>query len=190
MRYAHGGTVAALLLARAALAADEDIRDIRGAKFINEQWLLPAAAAALVVLALAVYGIWRWRRHRDPRSLLPFELALQRLDEIRALMTPEQAREFCIAASDVVRGYIEQRFAVIVTQRTTEEFLLGLLDSADPKLARHRAALADFLQRCDLVKFAGISIAASDMESLRQSARSFVLDTSRTDDVRDPVSAA
>ena len=191
MRCTHGIAVGALLLAGEVLADDEDIRDIRGAKFMNEDWFLPAAAAVLLLLALALYAVWRWRRRRrHERTLLPFELALQRLDEIRSMMIAGRAREFCSAASDVVRGYIEQRFAVIVTQRTTEEFLSELLDTNDAKLAGHRSSLAEFLQRCDLVKFAGISIATSDMESLRQSARTFVLDTSKTEDVRDPVPAA
>jgi hypothetical protein len=42
---------------------------------------------------------------------------------------------------------------------------------------RHRPLLAEFLQQCDFVKFAGDSLATTDMESLYQSARRFVLET-------------
>jgi hypothetical protein len=89
-------------------------------------------------------------------------------------MSPATAREFGIAASEVIRSYIEKRFAVIATQRTTEEFLQALLQSSNEALARHRSLLAQFLQQCDFVKFAGTSLAVTDMESLFQSARSFV----------------
>jgi len=168
--------------ALAAAEAVEDIRDIRGPKFIFPPWFLPAVIAGVVLLGLSAYGIWRWlRRRRRPRVLLPFEIALQRLEEMRALMQPSQAREFSIAVSDVVRRYIEERFGVTATHRTTEEFLHDLLESSHAPLARHRALLAEFLQQCDLVKFAGMSLTLQNMESLHHSARAFVLETAKPD---------
>ena len=77
----------------------------------------------------------------------------------------------------MIRTYIEKRFQVIATQRTTEEFLQTLLQSSNEALARHRPLLAEFLQQCDFVKFAGSSLAVTDMESLFQSARRFILET-------------
>jgi hypothetical protein len=92
-------------------------------------------------------------------------------------MQPATAREFGTAASEVIRTYIEKRFDVIATQRTTEEFLQTLLQGPNEALARHRSLLAEFLQQCDFVKFAGSSLAVTDMEALFQSARSFVRET-------------
>ena len=145
---------------------------------------LPALLAGGAALALCGYGAWRWRRRRrSPRVLLPFEAALQRLEEIRALMQPENAREFSIAVSDIVRGYIEQGFQVTATHRTTEEFLRDLLESPDAALARHRALLSEFLHQCDLVKFAGMSLTLQNMDSLYHSACEFVRATAdRTHD--------
>jgi hypothetical protein len=174
---------AALSTASALAETAEDIRDIRGPKFIFPPWVLPAVVAGAVLLALGAYGIWRWlRRRRRPRVLLPFEVALQRLEEMRALMQPEHAREFSIAVSDVVRRYIEERFAVTATHRTTEEFLHDLLESSHAPLARHRALLSEFLQACDLVKFAGMSLTLQNMESLHHSARAFVLETAKPEE--------
>jgi hypothetical protein len=92
-------------------------------------------------------------------------------------MRPETARAFGIAASELIREYIQKRFEVVATQRTTEEFLQTLLQSSTEALARHRSLLAEFLHQCDFVKFAGDSLAVADMESLFQSARRFVLET-------------
>ena len=165
-------------------AAVEDIRDIRGPKFIFPPWLLPAIIAGAGLLAWVAYGLWRrLRRRRRPRVLLPFEIALQRLEAMRALMQPEDAREFSIAVSDVVRRYIEERFRVTATHRTTEEFLHDLLESVHAPLARHRALLSEFLQQCDLVKFAGMSLTLQNMESLHHSARAFVLETAQPDEL-------
>ncbi len=164
----------------AAAVLAEDIRDIRGPKYILPAWFWPALIGAAVLLGAACYGVWRWlRRRRRPRPLLPFEAALQRLEEIRALMQPASAREFSIAVSDIVRRYIEQRFEVTATHQTTEEFLRDLLESSNPALARHRSLLSEFLYQCDLVKFAGMSLSLRGMESLHDSARAFVLETAK-----------
>jgi Domain of unknown function (DUF4381) len=169
--------------APAPAEAAEDIRDIRGPKFLVPPWLLPAVIAGAVLLAFGAWGLWRWLRRRpQPRVLLPFEVALQRLEEMRALMQPDAAREFSIAVSDVVRRYIEERFGVTATHRTTEEFLHDLLESSHAPLARHRALLSEFLQACDLVKFAGMSLTLQNMESLHHSARAFVLETAKPDE--------
>lgn len=168
----------------AAIAAEvpEDIRDIRGPKFVRPEWLVPVLVSAGVLLALCTYGVWRWRRRRKTPARLPsFEIALQRLEEIRPLMVPGKARDFGIAVSDIIRDYIERRFEVVATQRTTEEFLQDLLAAANESLVRHRPLLSEFLQQCDLVKFAGLSPAPLMMESLWQSARAFVLETAQTD---------
>ena len=96
-----------------------------------------------------------------PRTLLPLEMALQRLEEIRALMHPASAREFSIGISDIVRRYIEAGFRVTATHRTTEEFLRDLLETENAPLSPHRALLAEFLRQCDLAKFAGMSLSAA-----------------------------
>jgi len=157
----------------------EDIRDIRGPKVLLADWVLPALIAGVAIIALGVYGIWRRRRNRLARVLSPDEIALQRLEEIRTLMQPARAREFSTAASDIVRNYIEQRFDVTATRRTTEEFLRDLLETPH---ATHQSLLGDFLRHCDFVKFAAMSLGVQDMESLRQSARAFVLATVGTEE--------
>jgi hypothetical protein len=165
----------------------EDIRDIRGPRYLLPDWLLPALIGAALLIAVGIYDLWRGRRKRAARVLLPYEIALQRLDDISTLMQPARAREFSIAASDIVRLYIEQRFTVTATRRTTEEFLRDLLASSDAALAQHQGLLGEFLHQCDIVKFAAQSLTSQNMESLRQSARAFVLATANT---HDPLPAA
>jgi hypothetical protein len=183
-RYTAAAALISMMISAGIIAAPvaEDIRDIRGPIYLLPGWVLPALIGGAVLVALGVYGLWRARRKRTARALLPHELALQRLEEISALMQPARAREFSIAASDIVRLYIEQRFAVTATRRTTEEFLRDLLGSSDAALARHQGLLGEFLHQCDIVKFAAQSLTLQNMESLRQSARAFVLATVNTHD--------
>jgi hypothetical protein len=179
----------------AAAAAEpttaDDIRDIRGPKGMLPPWLIPALLAGGALLAVAGYAAWRWKRRQHiPRPLLPFEIALQRLEAIRSLMDPASVREFSIAISDIVRAYIEASFEVTATHLTTEEFLRDLLESSNSSLAAHRNLLAEFLRQCDVAKFAGVSLSRRIMESLHESARSFVIETSKPAATPDPAEAS
>lgn len=178
---AAAGLLAAMsagLPSSAAHADDaDDIRDIRGPKAVFPLGLLLELLAGGAVLAAAGYAVWR-RRHRPSRALQYFEIALQRLEELRSLMHPASVREFSSAISDTVRSYIEAGFKVTATHRTTEEFLHDILETENSPLAQHRSLLAEFLRQCDLAKFAGMSLSVASMESLYQSARSFIVGTS------------
>ena len=134
--------VGAAFAGPALVEAEEDIRDIRGPKSVlaSSSWVPAVLAGAVVIVALCAFAIWRRRgRHRGarPRILTLSEETLQRLDETKPLMQPDSAREFGIAASEVIRNYIEKRFAVIATQRTTEEVSCKLC--CKPRMRRCRA---------------------------------------------------
>jgi hypothetical protein len=167
-------------LAAAPAAMTQDIRDIRGPKPIPSPWLWPAWLAGGLALTALGYAAWRWnRRCALATAKLPYEIALDQLEEARALMQPENAREFSITVSEIVRHYIEDRFHVGAARRTTEEFLYDLLEASDALLASHRALLADFLHHCDLAKFALWVLSIEEMENMLQSARTFVIETAK-----------
>jgi hypothetical protein len=141
-----------------------------------------------LALAAGLYGGWRWfRRERAARAKEPYEIALERLEKARELMQPERAREYSFTVSEITRTYIESRFHERAARRTTEEFLHQLLARADSPLSAHRALLADFLQYCDLAKFAKWQLAAADMESMHESARAFILETRPQPEVKSTV---
>lgn len=156
-----------------------DIRDIRGPEPIASAWLWAMGLAGGVLVAAGGYGAYRWVRRRKNIEKLPYELALERLQEARALMRPDTVRDYSIVVSDIVRRYIEERFCVMATHRTTEEFLHDLLNPSNALLTAHRASLAEFLNHCDLAKFGSWRLSAQDMESMHQSARSFVFITGK-----------
>lgn len=162
-----------------AIASSEDIRDIRGPKPVASPWVIPLLLIAGLLVAGSGYAAWRWdRRRQHGVARLPSAIALERLEQARALMHPSGAREFSIEVSSIVRGYIESRFHAMATHRTTDEFLHDLLDSADAALAAHRELLADFLRSCDLAKFGGWNLPQPNMEAMLQGARRFVIESS------------
>lgn len=159
-------------------APTEDIRDIRGPISIPSPWRwLWFVAGATAVLGL-LYGAWRWYRlFMTAKAKQPYEIALARLEEAKALMKPEQAREYSFAVSEITRDYIEKRFHERAAWRTTEEFLHDLLRRSGIALAAHQPLLEDFLHHCDLAKFGRWELDVPQMESMHESARTFILST-------------
>jgi hypothetical protein len=158
---------------------DDDIHDIRPPYHIPAEWLWIAWTAAGIFALVLGYASWRWYRRRSGRGKLPYELALEQLEAARRLMEPEQARAFSITVSEIVRRYIEETFPVRAAHSTTDEFLRDLVGRSDSPLVAHRAVLSDFLTHCDLAKFAKWSLSVPEMETLLESARTFVLATGK-----------
>jgi len=155
-----------------------DIHDISGPISIPYQWLWAAYIVGGLAVAAALYALWRWlRRKVVAKAKLPFEIALERLEAARALMTPDTVRDYAFTASEIIRVYIEQRFGEKASHRTTDEFLSDLLQQTGTPLAVHRRRLEDFLSHCDLSKFARWQFSVREMESMHESAREFVLET-------------
>jgi hypothetical protein len=157
--------------------ADPDIRDIRPPYLIPLDWRVLAllGAGAVLLLALAWWG-WRWYRARRPPLTL-LQRTLQRLEATRVLMQAGDARAFSAAVSDVVRAYVEERFNVLATHLTTNEFLRDCLGQVGSVLQAHEHALSEFLNYCDLAKFARWSLDAGEMERMLASAKHFVATT-------------
>jgi hypothetical protein len=128
-------------------------------------------------VVLSILGLVGWlvlRRRPIPQPpKLPREIALEALGDIeRALetMTPYQ---FSIRVSDILRRYVTEQFALPVTRQTSVEFLSALAKSS-PFSGDEKSLLEDFLNRCDLIKFARYNATTEDSRALLIKARRFV----------------
>jgi hypothetical protein len=163
---------AAAPIAPTASPAAEDLIDIRPPIHIAAP--LPWLAVGAAALGLVGVSAAAWKLLRRQRRKLPYEIALERLENTRQLMREFHAEPFCLAVSDVVREFIEEVLLVRAMHRTTNEFLH--ISLSDPQLAPHRDTLANFLQHCDLAKFARWSLTVPQMETMLSSAKDFVID--------------
>jgi hypothetical protein len=162
----------------AVMAPATDIRDIRGPKPLGSPWLIRLVAMTSLLAVGGAYAAWAWNRRRfRGASKRPLDIALDRLEKARQLMTPLRGREFSIEVSSAVRDYIERRFDLRAAHLTTDEFLHQLLEPMDSPLAAHRSLLEHFMQTCDLAKFGGWNLAVADMEAMLQSARRFIAES-------------
>lgn len=168
--------------AAARSVVQEDIHDIKPPVPIPDWSWLGWVLAALVLAALA-FGWWRRRRTQTPQqqsTLSPEDLipphvrAKRRLEE--ALQWLDQPQPFVFAVSDALRQYLEEQFDLHAPERTTEEFLEEVQSS--PLLdAGQKALLADFLTRCDLVKFARYRPPEQELRELHAAALRLVIET-------------
>jgi hypothetical protein len=95
---------------------------------------------------------------------------------MEALALIGQPRPFCIAVSDTIRAYLEERFAFHAPDRTTEEFLYELQDT-NLLMPDQKQSLGAFLERCDLVKFARYEPGEPELHELHDSALRLVTET-------------
>lgn len=164
-----------------------DIRDIKGPLALARDWgrlLLWAVLAVVALLALR----WLWGRRsssgEESRAIpippaRPFhELAYEALDALEASTLLEQGRvkEFHIRLSEIIRTYVEGQLRVPAMELTTGEVVAGLREAALG--AEISGAFKDFLERCDLVKFAKFRPSPEESLELLSDGRSLVDRTS------------
>ena len=132
-------------------------------------WAGAAAAAAAVILV--GWGIAR-RFRRRPQPIPPEQRALRELDRLDET-PPADAAAYNTALSNVVRRYLAERYGLPATQRTTAEFLETVRQNG--RLAdEQQAVLREFLERCDLAKFAPVGASAEECRATAGLARALV----------------
>lgn len=112
-----------------------------------------------VLLLLVVIGLayWLYKRKKRPRALpviLPWERALTDLTEARTLFGMGQGRAYMDRVSQILRCYVEDRFAIKSTRQTTREFLRSLKNTKDSEINSYKMELQNCLEQADMAKFA------------------------------------
>lgn len=151
-----------ILVASVLSGQEQDIREIKSmvpVKLTDPRSIWFRAGVMGVLLGVMVL-IWRSRRsgpvdrHRGEK-LQPLRAAQKALRELRAAhYYPEEADEFYLKLSRLLRQYLERRFLFRALEMTTseiEEILPGELD--DPATAQ---LIGQVLEQSDLAKFAGL----------------------------------
>ena len=136
-------------------------------------WLIFAAS----FVGLSLIGLLVWWLKRKPKPALPPKLprqiALEELERITGEIETMNPYQFSIRVSDILRRYVTNQYALPVTRQTSVEFLSALAKSS-PFSANEKSLLEDFLNRCDLIKFARYEATSADSRMLLEEATRFV----------------
>jgi hypothetical protein len=138
-------------------------------------WLMVAGVglAAIALGALAALRLARDRR--KTAAVTAHQAALQELRHLEALDLPVKGEvdRFHTELSAVMRRYLERRYRIAATQQTTQEFLETMRHSQRLQ-PNQQILLREFLEQCDLAKFAGLSPSPDQCRDMVESARRFV----------------
>ncbi len=131
-----------------------------------------------VFVSLSIIGLVAWLiiktlRRRPAQIQSPRVRTLALLDEMQAEIETIKPYRFSIRVSDVLRRYVTDQFNLPVTRQTSVEFLAGLRETS-PFSEDEKSLLEDFLNRCDLIKFARYEATSSDSQLLLEEAIRFV----------------
>lgn len=138
-------------------------------------WIL----VAIVILALA-YVLFRLYRKNGPSLFVPrkptppYELAIQRLNELKAkkLIEHGEAKQFFTEVTDIWRQYLEGRYGISAMEMTSRQILQELRDNRETHLTADQ--MADLLSISDFVKFAAMSPTNDEMVRTFNTIHSFV----------------
>jgi hypothetical protein len=131
--------------------------------------------ASFVGLSLIGLIVWLIKRKGKPAAppKLPREIALEELDRISGEIETMNPYLFSIRVSDILRRYVTNQYALPVTRQTSVEFLTALAKSSSFS-TNEKSLLEDFLNRCDLIKFARYEATSVDSRLLLEEATRFV----------------
>ncbi len=131
-----------------------------------------ATFVGLTIIGLLIWWLLRKRPVSAPPKL-PRDRALEALDAISTEIDQVNPYQFSIRVSDILRRYVTEQYGLPVTRQTSIEFLNSLTKKT-PFSDDDRLLLEDFLNRCDLIKFARCDATRADSELLLDEAIRFV----------------
>ena|ERR1700719_947568 len=164
-----------LLPVRLGLLAQQQFHEI--APPVDYSFVPTWAIFLAIFIGLCLVGLIVWffkgkRKSKEPPKL-PREIALEELDLIAGEIEITNPYLFSIRVSDILRCYVTNQYALPVTRQTSVEFLTTLAKSS-PFSANEKFLLEDFLNRCDLIKFARYEATSADSRLLLEEATRFV----------------
>ncbi|MHC4139245.1 MAG: hypothetical protein ACYSR1_05235 [Planctomycetota bacterium] len=168
---------------------DADASDVRGIKppvSLDKRYfklyIIIAIVFGVLILAAIVLRYTYHRKQREtesiPEPLPAHQIAYNDLESLRAmdLISKGQIKEYYYRLSNIVRHYIENRFKLMAPERTTEEFLVEM--TVTGKLTgAHKELVGNFLEHCDMVKFAAYGPDSREIENSFNSAKKLVDET-------------
>ena len=172
-----------------ATTLDEDASDVRGIappvslhkSYFRLYIIIAIVFGVLILVAIILHYIYR-RNHGEtesiPEPLSAHQIAYRDLESLRAmdLISKGQIKEYYYRLSNIVRHYIENRFKLMAPERTTEEFLAEM--TVTERLTEdHKELVGNFLEHCDMVKFAAYGPDSREIENSFNSAKKLVDET-------------
>ncbi|MCH2205894.1 MAG: hypothetical protein MK132_08495 [Lentisphaerales bacterium] len=136
----------------------------------NWIWIIPTALA--IILSIFLFN------RKSAAKVKVVSAWDEAQSALKALQADQQLNDekFFVRLSDILRLYIEKRFNLPATEKTSEEFILQVKND-DILKEKHKRSLENFLSTADMVKFARMSANPEQKQDCLLMAGSFVKET-------------
>lgn len=177
-----------------------EIKDIKAPLEPKRNWkpylrILFWLGMVILVILLIMVACWYYRKRKseplpeEMKDLRPaHEIAYEELRAIAALPDDDDEdghlKEWYLRLSEIMRGYFSRRYQINALEATTEELLKELKNQ--PVQWQQRSTIMQFLNNCDLVKFAKFIPLKLEIERTYQEAFTIVEVTKKEADQKEP----
>jgi len=157
-----------------------DIRPLKGPVDIKEGIAFWPLIALFLLLVLGILIFLYFKRRKDTSQInttpskSPYEIAIEELNVLLDMKLIEKGlvKEYYIRLSDIMRKFVEARFKIFALDRTTWELYREMRLK---KIERKRVdRIRDFLEDCDLVKFAKYIPSRKEIETSHSKAKDII----------------
>lgn len=140
----------------------------------------------LTVLLFISFAMLIKFKSKSPKSIVQKDQeldakkkGLQDLKQVQNFLEKQNFEQFYLQLTETVRRFIEEKFQIKISIKTTEEFLQEMTQypTLDPKT---QTLLAEFLLRADQVKFADHQPSSKECEEAYQAAKTLINSKPRT----------
>lgn len=147
------------------------------------RWLAKYWWLLLILLVLAAFIVWAWRRWRTKGTLLPVKPQIPPYDEAceglrklksRKLWEKNKEKEYFTGLTFILRRYLSKEFGIPALEMTSRQIMAALKDDAD--LAAQRDRLRRLLDMADFVKYAKVRPLPEDNEAAFVDTESIIRD--------------
>ena len=161
----------------------QDIHDIYPPLPLPEHYNWPlifTLCCAVLLIAGILFYFLRKRKQPAIAAPPPHQKALSELALARQFLVAGQSLAYAERISEILRSYIENRFYIRSTRKTTTEFLSSLTTGKNKDISElllFKDSLTLCLQQCDLAKYAHKTADKDALEIMEESIRKFIEET-------------
>jgi len=150
---------------------------------VDYTWVIYLIGGIILLIAVVVFLIKKVFRRKEkvipaPPPRPAHVIAYEQLERIKEENLPGRGmiKEYYYRVSNAARHYLENRFGLRAPERTTEEFLYDMA-STNHLTVRQQDLVGEFLNECDLVKFARYGPTENEIERVYDAAVKLVDET-------------
>jgi len=150
---------------------------------VDYTWIIYLIGGIALLIAVGLFLVKKVFRRKEKVIPLPpprpaHVIAYEQLERIKEEDLPGHGmiKEYYSRVSNAARHYLENRFGLRAPERTTEEFLYDMA-STDYLTVQQQDLVGEFLNECDMVKFARYGPTENEIERVYSAAVRLVDET-------------